>query len=575
MIIQPSCEKDGKLIIILLLLLAVVSAYIFIYFSAPIQPDEITTLYNNSRFIIDGFLYIPHYKTCGIDQIQIPYILWPISLFNSLYAYIDNAFFIRLAGLLPLLILCFSISIHAKYHGLRWLKSLLLSMVLTILVLYTGSSLWNFTVRAEHQIYLFFALIIILNSLISYGCKKTLLLLVYAATVFIWLSSAYQHPKSLYFLPLIIFVSWRMVYDYKDNGCNNTYYILACAAFILFSVYALIGFNMKRFGLCEENYEFEKWLKSTSINAADLLLHPTEYFENFMSSWKTHYENLFSRAPNNLSYTSTPDINYLPVVEQKGYAINLVNNIIKMNYFAELHFAIVFLFVGIYVTVKKLYLKITTGYKIEIDINLYWVWLVYFCVIVTILHNRTNNAYDVQYWHVILMINTFYFLVPHAFKLSAKIFARTVASFILIGILSLFVAHRHYYKTFVGAWSIGTFAGPNMPTKMLNLDFQNHVRDIYELCKRPDESKSILIVDDRTYMPLRNHRNISMVTYLMLPSYAFREKIDGYLHLDNFLSLYQSAVFIGACTYSGELPLSMKKYYWANEFDLCCFSNNQ
>lgn len=557
------------------------TALLYFYFAAPIQPDEITTLYNNSRYFVDNGAYVLHYRTCLDAPIDIPALLHPIAIINSLYSYVQNSNLLRTIGAIPYAFLCLSLGFFVSTRVPTKKREAFFYVICLALILFffTGSAIWNFTVRAEHQLILAVSLLIFTYSLVRRDTVSGIgLKAFYGFVILIWLSACYQHPKSIYFAPLFFIVALSLKFRVPT--------LLLGTSVVGSIIASIIKFNYARFAECNDNQFFSTWLKQTSINPANLVLDPKRYIYEFGQGWNVHWANIFDRAANNIAYAAQPDINYLPQVDPVGYSVNIANVLIKLFYYFELHLAVLSLLVLFFIllvavsrakfdlSAAKLYAseilnKVASKCSLFIT-DILFVLTLLFVTITILLHNRTNNSYDVQLWHILLSASFIMLVCPRLLSCSNYLAKLAIlASLSVFAAISLNVAHRYYYKAFVGSWGSGTFAGPNLPVRMLERDVQTKIVGLYESCKRSDTG--LLIVDDRTYFPLRNIGNIGLVTYMMLPAYFGREKDEGFRVFNNYMKKHENSVFIGACAYKHELPASMKVFKRDDALDICCY----
>lgn len=520
-------EKNKTLILLSAVLVLFVYFVYHVYTKFPIHPDEINTRITNSRFIVDAYKYLNYQRPCNVNPIEVPYALVPAAVFWSLYTSISDFYYYRVIPFFCFVTFLFILATTSNYSSFPLGKNRFLLFTALLAASYIpSSSIWNSTARPES---LFF--IVLGSTLLSFysvEIKKSRIYAVIALVLF-YLSS-YLHPKILYFTPLLFFVTYiKFTKPYSTA-------IIGAASII---IYIQSSFSYPKLLSCPTNPVFQEWFVSMNINPLGVVSDPAKYFEQ-MKDIFNHLIGTMSRGIRNLSYIENPDIGYLPATNEENPLVKITNNGIRFIFYAlcTLFFVSTILLIS--------------NFRDRFDRN-ERIFLLAFGsgLLVNYVHNRTLNTYDLQYWYILLLSFTSLTLLRFA---NAKVF-NTIVGFIVI----TFVYANATYLTYVHSvvltsWNKTLFSGPSMPIRIIREDgFGQNVLHNFKSFVPDYDTKDLILVDDRTYHPLKHFPNIAPITYTMQAIYYSRTPQEKEQRMGEFISTQTGLIFVGSCDFLGEL----------------------
>jgi len=512
----------------------------------PIYPDEINWRFEYTRYFLDNGIYYYFIKPCSTDGLTIPFYasmqMMVLSLFNKINLVFSFRFF-------PLIV--FLITIYS-YCSL-FLKKIITTdnnfyfiIIFLSLLFVPISSIWNISSRPEYLILGYFAFLYFINLKI---CNKDTNFSFIIFILFLyWSILSVAHPKALYLLPINI-----LILNYLIKNNIKYFYILI----MLIYSYLISNFDKSMLINCNKLPEFNNWYNSLNINPFDFFKSPVSFLSSFISDIPQVLYGLVKRSLHNISYKEYSDIGYLPSIKS-SQPVKFLNYYIGVNYFV-----VIILFPLL--LIKKLIDKNTKIFTLD---NIYLLALPF--VLVMIIFNRTQNAYDVSFWYLLNTLTFFIFIVNHYSlkKLFLKIYS--VISIIFFSI-SLIVYYSFVYLPFTSESKNIGFVGPSVPLSFFS---QENIKEIKYIYKNYCEtgSSDLILFDDRTYFSLMDYNNIAPLTYTFYP-YSLDE--SSKVRKDNFekfiYSNYKKTSIYSSCQFENELPKSTLLRYKNIKFNLCCY----
>lgn len=296
-------------------------------------------------------------------------------------------------------------------------------------------------------------------------------------SIYFFILSSISHPKTIYF---------SLIYLY---GYNKGKYLLL----ILAALVDLFSYKYWQIRMSCSDPEILKFYSEFNIN-------PIQLFSDFKAYFKDLYNHNFCTGPsfnscrwsrffNNSYFTSVSDIGvYSP--SPKNY---LFQNLPKLIYISAFIFATFKIFRHTLLRQRTLLL-----FLIPLFIHL--------------IHNRTQNFYDIAFWLVYIFALCLYFC-----RIEFSKFSKVLVFIVLVA--SVRIDYHHFYADFLSGYH-----GPSLTMKFLYKEVSalkaNGVdRDSLATYK-------IVVLDDSTYRYFNSDNKI-LITYYSLKNKNLLEDIQS------------------------------------------------
>lgn len=231
--------------------------------------DEFDFLFISTRFFLDNAQRVVTNSYCeGINGTPIPITSFPFAITLSSLSLIENKYYIRLIGISVFLISCIPISICLN----KTRSNLVLFLAIGITIGIMPIAL--IMVRGEYLLVILISTFSTLVLIEPTRLKLANFLRVFCSVVFCL--SAFLHPKTLYFFPLVILI----VAGFKSWITKGSFFI-----FISLFVFELIPFAAKVTQSCPNVPEREFILKNMNIHPALLIQNPLEFFSQLVHNY--------------------------------------------------------------------------------------------------------------------------------------------------------------------------------------------------------------------------------------------------------------------------------------------------
>ena len=213
--------------------------------------------------------------------------------------------------------------------------------------------------------------------------QKSGLIVLYFAAVSLVL---YGHPKGLFLTPLFIIVGWPLFSHFK----SRLPLVFALALLVLHIGQAF--FAWKYAFQCSEMPQFEKDLKSYSLDAASLLYDPRHFFDQA-------YHSLirFTKYLHQLGFQEQTDAAYLPS-QPLARSAKFANILIKLN------FAAAFFTLMIVLPLQYYRKDVVTARFVTVNLV-----LLVLCALISGIFNLPKNWYDAGYLYALFLIMLVFF----------------------------------------------------------------------------------------------------------------------------------------------------------------------
>ena len=530
----------------------------------PVFPDEITWRFLYSRFFIDNFEHFSYYKPCSIsdDGFSIPFYLYPQFAILSIFSFFDNFISFRIFPLfsyISLLLFLLLFSFKKKIDpNIAWF----IFLVFVLSTIGNSGAFWYAISRSEFIFNYFLFLIFY----ILFFRKVSFLWLLSIILVFSTLAIA--HPKFIYFTPIVIYFCFLLP--------SKKIYKFGISFFVLIYIILIIPVNTQiMFENCKEALPvFYNWLSGFNANPLNLFTDIKYFFSELAIKTPIQLEMLLTRAPDQLIFGNRPGAE-LPQINQNFISLFFSQNI-RIIYFIQL-------FIGFYFFLSYLYNFIYSFFKGIKNINhsKNILFFLYLAIFIIIFFDRTTNAYTVSFWLLsITFFNCISFLSnvleSNQRKFFIKLFSLNFLKYFKLYLLIIFLCNSLliyiFYTKWILAKSNDAWIGMSSSSMYFSKKMKSELETDYSLNCSSDAS--LYLFDDHTYTTVFkgfNGKNITAVTYLMLPFYASISPItDAKNELDKFLDKnYSSVIFYGSCGFKPELPDSFIETH-RNKYDMCC-----
>lgn len=416
----------------------------------------------------------------------------------------------------------------------------------------------NFLTKHSEFLNIFRNIEIIQNDLIGYIRIKTLfyylifiisLIFIYSKSkdikyIFLGLITTFS-PLSITFILnrpegfIFYFVFYYLFSQISENKAKKIFLLFSVYFFILasishpktlyFSIIYLYGINTKIIFLVFVGlmniFSYKYWSIRMACSDPEILkfysefnINPLMMFTDFIEYFRSLYHHNFCTGPNfnscrwsrffnNSYFTSQSDIGVYATIP-KNY---LFQNLPKLIYLS------LFL-ITLFLLIKRIIFN-----------NIKIIFLI-LPLIIHLLHNRTQNFYDLSFWYVYIFA-LFLFFFPKNLNGFSKIFIVIILS------LSLRNDYNYFYVDYFKGYQ-----GPGLTMKFLNSELKILRSNGYN--ENYFSEFDILVVDDSTYRFFSN-KNKYLITY-----FSLRNKNM----LDTILSTRKIAI-VSRCVYFEEYNL--------------------
>lgn len=359
------------------------------------------------------------------------------------------------------------------------------------------------------EAFIFYFCLYYLFSLIT---EKKLKIFFISLSVYFFILASLSHPKTIYF---------SLIYLYSNN--------IKIVFLIFVGMIDLFTYKYWSIRMACSDPEILKFYSEFNINP---LLIFTDFFEYLRSLYHHTFctgssfnSCRWGRFFNNSYFTSVSDIGVYAMIP-KNYLFQNLPKLILVTLF----------FISLFLLIRRI---IFNNYRI--------IFLV-LPLLVHLLHNRTQNFYDLAFWYIYIF-GIFIFLVPINFNKVSKIF---------IAILLIFCL-RNDYNYFYSDFFKG-YQGPSLTMKFLKSEFD--ILRTHGYHPNHFSKYSMLVVDDSTYRYFNNEHKV-LITY-----YSLRNRNL----LNDILSKNKIAIAT-RCVYFQEYKLESLKpiILKINENEAICF----
>lgn len=296
-------------------------------------------------------------------------------------------------------------------------------------------------------------------------------------SLYFFLLASISHPKTLYFSVIYL-------YEFRKNT-------LLVSGIILFNIFSYKYWTI-RMGCSDTS--ILNFYSEFNINPLQVFINFKEYAKNLYNHnfcMGSNFDNCrWSRFFNNSYFSSSSDIGvYSPVA--KNY---LFQNLPKL----------LFVTTFIYCNFKL----ITWIFKYRKFHYLFFI----FPVLFQLLHNRTQNFYDIAFWMLYIFSLTLY-LLPIKFNSISKCFIVIILLFISI------LDYKYFYSDYLNGYQ-----GPSLSTKFLRKEVKKLESE--GISRANFSNYQTLILDDSTFRYFQNSNKI-LITYFSLRNSNLLDKIEA------------------------------------------------
>ena len=526
------------------LVTALTSVALLLWYQSPIYPDEIAFRIAKMRLIPDdgtmrGLFAVcePTGSTPAIWLIPVAWVLSWIDLHLTAYQ-------LRALPIGTALFSVFSVILYAC----RFKKSPLSSAICLGFIGVAGSGL--VITRFEHIAVLNVAIcVFVLGIIASNKLSLTKAVVCIVLVLFITSASTFIHPQGLLFLPLSAFVIFRVIFQLASKGDLESTAAkligLGCVAvLILFVVSAISGLNYCKGSEAMLN-EFSK-LTMQSI--------PTtlEGMFNFLSAKIANYTDSFL-------YKSEYQVNYLPgVVDANNHDRLFAVNLILRVYIVGLVMAICLATAITTIQIIRIIVKSGNRSRWLTMQSSVAAALIGFPGILLIIYDHQQYFYRSIFINFIFSISLVLFLID---ALNLKTLGK---KYLILGgfafplMLSLFFNYKLFYYRLPDWDAIYSMPGKTIASSTL-LD----VSILAEQCGINPASGG-LVVDGSTYDALKRNSNLQLIWYVEYQSTVSK------LPISKIVELSDSHNVIASCNAIERSGVGLP--YQQRRGQLCCFS---
>ena len=491
----------------------------------PIYPDEIALRVWISRLFFDDFQRISPLSICySSNSVPVPISLMSAAFLSSSLAFFKLIEYNRLLAPafygLSLLFIYFSLP---RANMIISRITIIIILVLTLTLGVVANTF--FIVRPECFLALLFSYCLYFSTNIISEKKNNKYLGLHLVFVYLlYTLSLYAHPKTLFFLPVILIF------------CAYVFYSTTTLKAILFMLTVIIAtydgytINSWQYLHCPESQIIQDMTNSFNINLISAARDPFKLISdladnNFSAKWM--------HIGDQMSFVESSDIDRLPKISSKTLEIKLVNLSIK--------FIAIIVFINFIrsmykhgITIVLSLTRLCSNYKSIMADSFHAVvpilknssiLFLYMAVFFQMILNKTNNFYDVGFWAYtclsLTIFSYFYFYEDyceiylkdynHSFNSRnlSNIFILSFALIILITVnTSTNLLQQLVYKEFLKGYS-----GPGISIIKTNFNEvnQNTTKALSECNLNKKYSK--IIVDDLTYPFVENTYKPMLITY--------------------------------------------------------------
>ena len=536
-------------------LIIVFSITLFTAYFFPIYSDEIQVRFGLSRLPYDFPEKISGFPPCTANFFQsIPWTMYMPGWINwlihgskgSISALRQVGFFVAflwVAGLAAYLIdrAKHGLALEQSHlsRGLQWLY--ITGFIISIFS--TGVfPIFLITNRSEQLILPSVVLLIIIFLIsVRLGSKGHLwqkmgLVVLYFMAISLAL---YGHAKGLFLTPLFAIVGWQLFRHFKSR------WPLMLAIALLALHIAQAFFAWKYAFQCSDLPQFEKMLKSYSLDPASLLYNPLYFFDQAYQSLMR-----FPTYLHQLGFQKHTDVSYLP-----NLPLSLSAKV--SNIFIYLNVAVAFFTLMIALPLKYYRKDVVTGRLVTINLVLLTLFC---CVLISAIFNLPKNWYDAGYLYALLLIIIIFFLGENYSDLFQKTAARK--AFIYLGVAALLSQSVFVYRN-LPAFMDG-YTGPGVSiAKYDSIKTQDDLLAASRACSiDPVHSKKV-VVDDYTYLYFQKSKWPMAITYIWF--------LPDDKSIRQFFSKVDSDGLVVNCT--GILAPYMP--FVKREGNICCIPKNE
>jgi len=302
-----------------ILLIVVLGAIILINYlirKAPTFPDELTNFFLIGKNNLDFHEKLWLIPACLKEQIFLGnYILMIGEITSGFYSKINNNYELRVLTLFSSLIIYvwFFFLVRNQFDKTKILMSF-------IILLWPIIFFNTFIFFRPEKFIIFFSIFAIISFIET---KKILKIFFAILTLIFFILAAYNHPKSLYFLPVIFSLFYILFLKHKSKFSSlifiTVFFILIFNSYILYSYHSQLWpcHNVKEIYQFNSNYAIDPFL---------LVKDPLEFIN------KLYAANNFSQITKSfdqLYLKSVYDINYLPSLLPNNFFLKFLSYLLN------------------------------------------------------------------------------------------------------------------------------------------------------------------------------------------------------------------------------------------------------
>lgn len=532
------------------LVLCTVCTYMWQWRAMPLFPDEVAFSINNSRFFFDDGIKYGLYSECLSNAKVVPLFYYPAAVLLAGIGALPYWELVRFVPFLSIATLMWAVLVFSwKMNKAPYTALLFTAGFIGV----TGSGL----VLSRPEIYLILHGAICLlaysycaSGAISRSRATGLLILLYIVS----LISFYVHPQGLIFAPLTLILMYRLSQSFpKFTG--KLIAILATTYFLLAVWYGVFIGRL----VCPESPKTSQFISSMTLpgwlrtsgaeTMSNYLRH--EYFERF-----TYFER-FQFLPNY-------QINYLPPTNYHEPSLAWFFHLVNFAIDAISGVILVAFVVMCFCLLLKVIIQIKNQWRqpaslvdklITFAISYELVFLATSLGHFGLLFYVTQlNFYRVFYLNMAMLVMLLVAL-SHIRNQGVKRTALAIGiiSFIMCGvsagIAKLFIVHELE----------SGYSGPSIPLSTNWAKINEDVR-ILKISCGISNAVSGVIVDDKTYDAVKEHRRLIPVTYVGLSSHITD------ISVNNLIKDIHAKAAVARCDYFSMFDIPSK----AKVDDLCC-----
>lgn len=494
------------------------------WMNLPIYPDEINHRFLVSRADIDHWYRIGFLNPClGNRSLEIPFLYMPAALVLTSYRLITSLELNRYLGIafnsLPLALvymLAITESQGLPERGKHLAAGLAMATGLLLGVFVGIAPTGMVILRSEHLIvlYLCFTVGLLLrtsapNESIARGTTW------FAVAFLLFTLAAYSHPKTIYFSPLLLLLGFACFRRHGiPLGLSVGVSLIAVAQAV-----TLGGQHLN----CPEYPLANAYFHGFNLDPRELFTDPRAYLAQ-MYEWNIGGGRNWNTFLSKLNFNASSDNDFLPAIAELPYRLNLnIQMVWALNLFAGMLALVVLAYRSIK-SIRSGMVASLTG-----DLGLL---LIYIGVFAHLLHNRTQNWYDICFYHLLLLtvgIITCYRLLSSAWRI--RIFSLLSPIFLAASAMTFIGASTEYSQAFKTGWD----GNPGSVFNEIATARTENMNAIRNQCIGGE--RGWIAVDDLTYPVLQDLPMVTPLTYIGLALGGDRLATANYLQAEKFKAL--------------------------------------